>query len=597
VAELGRTRSDKGEWLSYEATEPGRATAVLLPDLLEKVLGRLPVPRRMRWGAGDAEFVRPVHWIVLLHGDAVIEADLLGVRSGRATRGHRFHADRTIDVARPSAYLEILESEGRVIADFERRRSLVEDGVAQAAAGVGGQIVSGESLYDEVAALVEWPVPLVGAFDETYLELPREVVVSTLTGHQRYFPVADSSGRLLPRFVTVANLESRDPDRVRDGNERVVRPRLADAAFFWDQDRRTPLAARRGRLAEVVYQQGLGTLADKSARLAELAGRLAQETGIPGRAVRRAAELSKCDLVTGMVGEFPELHGTMGRYYALADGEDAAVGDAIAEHYQPRFAGDRLPTGAEGQILAVADRLDTIAGAFALGKKPSGNRDPFALRRAALGIVRLLIEGRLDVDLKAAIRYAVGAQPVQAPDVDAATTEIYAFIAERLRSYFLDRDGRLATETFDAVLAREPVSLVDFAARLDAVQAFVALEEAESLAAANKRIGNILRKSAADHGEERGKIVDDSLFRDAAETELHRSLASAAAEIGPLLTERDYTQALRRLAALKQPIDSFFDDVLVMADEERVRSNRLALLGDVRALFLRVADISRLALD
>jgi glycyl-tRNA synthetase beta chain len=287
----------------------------------------------------------------------------------------------------------------------------------------------------------------------------------------------------------------------------------------------------------------------------------------------------------------------MGRYYALADGEDAAVGDAIAEHYQPRFAGDRLPTGAEGQILAVADRLDTIAGAFALGKKPSGNRDPFALRRAALGIVRLLIEGRLDVDLKAAIRYAVGAQPVQAPDVDAATTEIYAFIAERLRSYFLDRDGRLATETFDAVLAREPVSLVDFAARLDAVQAFVALEEAESLAAANKRIGNILRKSAADHGEERGKIVDDSLFRDAAETELHRSLASAAAEIGPLLTERDYTQALRRLAALKQPIDSFFDDVLVMADEERVRSNRLALLGDVRALFLRVADISRLALD
>jgi glycyl-tRNA synthetase beta chain len=597
VAELGRTRSDKGEWLSYEATEPGRATAVLLPDLLEKVLGRLPVPRRMRWGAGDAEFVRPVHWIVLLHGDAVIEADLLGVRSGRATRGHRFHADRTIDVARPSAYLEILESEGRVIADFERRRSLVEDGVAQAAAGVGGQIVNGESLYDEVAALVEWPVPLVGAFDETYLELPREVVVSTLTGHQRYFPVADSSGRLLPRFVTVANLESRDPDRVRDGNERVVRPRLADAAFFWDQDRRTPLAARRGRLAEVVYQQGLGTLADKSARLAELAGRLAQETGIPGRAVRRAAELSKCDLVTGMVGEFPELQGTMGRYYALADGEDAAVGDAIAEHYQPRFAGDRLPTGAEGQILAVADRLDTIAGAFALGKKPSGNRDPFALRRAALGIVRLLIEGRLDVDLKAAIRYAVGAQPVQAPDVDAATTEIYAFIAERLRSYFLDRDGRLATETFDAVLAREPVSLVDFAARLDAVQAFVALEEAESLAAANKRIGNILRKSAADHGEERGKIVDDSLFRDAAETELHRSLASAAAEIGPLLTERDYTQALRRLAALKQPIDSFFDDVLVMADEERVRSNRLALLGDVRALFLRVADISRLALD
>ena len=597
VTALGRTRSDKGEWLSYEAREAGRATAELLPELLQKVLNRLPAPRRMRWGAGEAEFVRPVHWVVLLHGDAVIDAEILGIRSGRQTRGHRFHADRSIDVPKPSAYLEVLEAQGRVIADFERRRAMVSNGVASAAARAGGKIIGSEDLYDEVAALVEWPVPLVGTFDEAYLTLPRETVISTLTSHQRYFPVADDNGRLLPHFVTVANLESREPDRVRDGNERVVRPRLADAAFFWDNDRRTPLADRRARIADVVFQQGLGTLADKSARVAALAVHLANEAGVPAEPVRRAAELSKCDLVTGMVGEFPELQGIMGRYYALADGEDEAVANAIGEHYQPRFAGDTLPTGPEGRILAIADRLDTITGAFAIGKKPSGNRDPFALRRAALGVVRLLIESAIDIDLKAAIRIAVEAQPVPQADADVLAAEVYAFIAERLRSYIFDRDARLAAETFDAVLARQPTSLVDFAARLDAVQAFVALDEAASLAAANKRIGNILRKSADENGPGRGDAVDDGLFADAAEVELHRSLASAAEEVAPLLEERDYTRALRRLARLKRPIDSFFDDVLVMADDERLRANRLALLGDVRALFLRVADISRLAID
>ena len=597
VTALGRTRSDKGEWLSYEAREAGRATPELLPELLQKVLGRLPIPRRMRWGAGEAEFVRPVHWVVLLHGDAVIDAEILGIRSGRQTRGHRFHADKAIDVPMPSAYLDVLESQGRVIADFEKRRGLVVSGVASAAAAAGGKIVGGENLYDEVTALVEWPVPLVGTFDEAYLTLPREAVVATLAGHQRYFPVADDNGRLLPHFVTVANLESRAPDRVRAGNERVVRPRLADAAFFWDNDRRTSLADRRARIADVVFQQGLGSLADKSARVAALAVRLANEAGIATGPVRRAADLSKCDLVTGMVGEFPELQGTMGRYFALADGEDEAVANAIGEHYQPRFAGDALPTGPEGRILSVADRLDTIAGAFALGKKPSGNRDPFALRRAALGIVRVLIESGLDADLKAAIHVAVDAQPVPETDTDVLAAEVYTFIAERLRSYLFDRDAGLTVETFDAVLARQPTSLVDFAARLDAVQAFVALEEAASLAAANKRIGNILRKSADDSGLARGDAVDDRLFADAAEAELHRSLASAAEDVAPLLDERDYTRALRRLARLKRPIDSFFDDVLVMAEDKSLRANRLALLGDVRALFLRVADISRLAID
>ncbi|MDH3862322.1 MAG: glycine--tRNA ligase subunit beta, partial [Gammaproteobacteria bacterium] len=416
VAELGRVKTDKGEWLAAETVEKGETSAALLPALIEQALADLPIPRRMRWGAGEAEFVRPIHWVVVLHGTEVIDGSVMGIACGNTTMGHRFHSRGPITISAPSAYLETLEREGRVIADFGVRRELVRKGVEASAIEAKGHIVDGESLYDEVAALVEWPVPVLGRFDEAFLELPREVVVSTLTGHQRYFPVADDSGALLPSFVTVANLESKEPDKVRDGNERVIRPRLADAAFFWDSDRRKALSTRREALREVVYQRGLGSLYDKSARTAEIASWVAERLGIDGSQAGRAAELCKCDLLTGMVGEFPDLQGTMGRYYAISDGETDAVATAIGEHYHPRFAGDALPETDEGRVVAMADKLDTLAGIFTIGKKPSGNRDPFGLRRAALGIIRLSIECRLDLDLKALISKALELQPAGKED-------------------------------------------------------------------------------------------------------------------------------------------------------------------------------------
>ena len=592
VDELERAATDKGEWLVFNTVEKGRGAAELMPEIIERALGSLPIPRRMRWGASEVEFVRPVHWVVLLHGKEVVDATIMGIRTGRESRGHRFHAQGSVTIDKPGNYLKVLEDPGFVIADFERRRELVREGVEAAASRAGGNIVDGESLYDEVASLVEWPVPIVGAFDEVYLELPREVVVSTLTGHQRYFPVADGDGKLLPHFVTVANIESRDPEQVIEGNERVIRPRLADAAFFWDSDRKKALAARAETLRDVVYQRGLGSVFDRSQRIARIAGWLAGELDADAEAVERAAALCKCDLVTGMVGEFPDLQGTMGRYYALADGEPDAVANAIAEHYLPRFAGDDLPASIAGQILAIAEKLDTLAGVFSVGKKPSGNRDPFGLRRAALGIVRILIERGLDVDLKALIVMAVGEQPKSKLDADELAADVYGFITDRLRRYFLDRDSKLRTETFDAVMARQPASLVDFDRRLAAVQTFARLEQAESLAAANKRIANILRKA----GDPEGLEIKKKRLEEGAEMALFNALGNAREKVAPMLKERRYAQVLNELADLRDPVDRFFDDVMVMADDEAVRNNRLALLGDLRALFLDVADISRLAI-
>ena len=593
VSALDTVATDKGEWLVFEAVEKGKTVSELMPPLIERCLAALPIPRRMRWGSGDAEFVRPVHWIVMLHGRAVIDAPVMDTPAGNSTRGHRFHSSGPIVIADAGRYLETLEAEGRVVADFERRRKMIKEGVEAAASEAGGHVVDGESLYDEVAALVEWPVPVLGGFDEQYLALPREVVISTLTGHQRYFPVADDSGALMPRFITVANIESKDPAQVRDGNERVIRPRLADAAFFWDSDRRNTLESRRDALRAVVYQRGLGTLADKSARIGKVASWLASQLGADKEAVRRAAELAKCDLLSGMVGEFPELQGTMGSYYATSDREPAAVADAIGEHYRPRYAGDDLPKTEAGRILAVADKLDTLAGVFSIGRKPSGNRDPFGLRRAALGIIRILIECGLDVDLKALIARAVDRQPKGKFDKDELVDEIYNFVSDRLRRYFLDRDAGLATETFEAVMVRQPESLLDFDRRLAAVQTFARMEQAESLAAANKRIANILRQA----GDPQGLKITKKLLAEDAEQSLFNALDNARNKVTPMIANRQYAEALSALADLRDPVDRFFDEVMVMADDEAVKENRLALLGELRALFLDVADISRLALS
>jgi len=593
VGELGREKSDAGEWLSHRAVEAGAEAATLLPGVVLRSLDALPIPRRMRWGDHDAEFVRPVHWLILLLGDQVVPGEVLGVSSGDRTRGHRFQGGQDIRVATPGDYVEALRREGHVIVDFAERRQKIVDAVKAAAREAGGTPVGDEALFDEVTALTEWPVPLTGSFDEEYLGLPEEVIIATLTSHQRYFPVRGGDGRLLPVFITLANLESREPDRVRDGNERVIRPRLADAKFFWDTDQQTTLGKRTEALKKVVYQQGLGTLHDKSMRTAALATLVADQLHLDPAAVTRAAVLSKCDLLTGMVGEFPELQGTMGAYYAAAGEEDAAVGQAIGEQYMPRFAGDELPESAAGQVLAVADKLDTLAGIFALGKKPSGNRDPFGLRRAALGVIRILVEKQLDVNLYESVKAAVVQQPVAGEDHGEVRDGLYEFILDRLKSYFVEKQPGLSSEMFEAVRARQPSSLVDFNQRLAAIAEFIELDEAVSLAAANKRTANILRQAGVDENNDVASL-EPSLLVDDAERVLYHAMQSARKDVAPLIAKRAYGPAMRRLAELRGPVDAFFDDVMVMADDDALRNNRLALLAELRSLFLGVADISRL---
>jgi glycyl-tRNA synthetase beta chain len=613
IASLGRITEPKGEFLHYRGVRPGAQTASLLPGIVQASLDRLPIAKRMRWGAGEAEFVRPVHWVVMLLGREVVPCAILGVPAGRETRGHRFHAPRAISVTSPAAYARLLETRGKVLADFAARRARIRDGVTALGLSLGGEALVADALLDEVTALVEWPVPVAGRFDERFLALPPEVVVATVQDHQRYFPVRDAAGRLTQWFITVSNIESRDPAQVRAGNERVVRPRLADAAFFWDTDRARPLADRRESLGSVTFQTQLGTVLAKSLRVAGLAERIAPMAGAEPGLARRAAELAKCDLMTAMVGEFPELQGLMGRYYAAQDGEPGEVAAAIEEQYRPRFAGDALPSTAVGTALAIADKLDTIAGIFAVGQKPSGTRDPFGLRRAALGVLRILIERRLDLDLVAFFEQALAAvradmlavaraaaeargktPPAELTALrdgrDPVAVEVYDYVMERLRAYYLEDGSGITTEMFDAVLARRPASPLDFDARLKALAGFLTLPDAASLAAANKRIANILRKA----GDALAPRVDPALLHHAAELDLARALEALREDVEGLLADRRYEAALRRLATLRPQVDAFFDGVMVMAEEPALRANRLALLAALQRLFLETADLSRL---
>ena len=590
VADLERDKTDAGEWLVFNSVEAGQSTASLVPDIVQRALDNLPIPRRMRWGAREEEFVRPVHWLIIMHGNEVVPGCVLGLQAGNTTRGHRFHTRGDIEIGSAADYGKTLETKGYVIADFAERREKIVRQVIGEAKRAGGTAVGGDELFDEVTALTEWPVALAGSFDESFLALPREVIVATLTGHQRYFPVEDKEGRLLPVFITLANLESKDPDKVRDGNERVIRPRLADAKFFWETDQQVSLADRAAGLKKVVYQKGLGTLHDKSIRVAALATLIAEQLDIDPTEVTRAAVLAKSDLLTGMVGEFPELQGTMGAYYAKAQNEPAAVSLAIGEQYLPRYAGDDLPSSEAGQILAIADKLDTLAGVFVLGKKPTGNRDPFGLRRAALGVIRILVERRIDIDLASIVEAAVVQQPASGDDQGATRDALHEFIMDRLRTYFLDGDGGFTADMFEAVRVRGPRSLVDFRERLVALSGFVDMEPAVSLAAANKRTANILRQA----DREDGGSLDTALLQDDAERVLYHAMQSARQDVAPLIDKRAYADSLRRLAELRTPVDSFFDDVMVMTEDQALRNNRLALLAELRALFLDVADLSRL---
>lgn len=591
VADLRRDINDKGEWLSCTTSEKGAPASQLLPALVQRSLDNLPIPRRMRWGSSDAEFVRPVHWLVMMHGRELVEGEALGIRAGKKTRGHRFHAPQEFTVSSPGQYLELLENKAFVLADFAARRKRIVELVDQAAREAGGRPGGDLALFDEVTALNEWPVAITGTFDQDFLKLPKEVIVATLSGHQRYFPVSSKDGELLPVFVTIANIESTEPQRVRDGNERVIRPRLADAAFFWETDRKSTLSDRIDGLKSVVYQQGLGSMAERSQRIAGIAERIAGATGANQGDVQRAAALAKCDLLTGMVNEFPELQGLMGRYYAMADGEPAPVATAIGEQYLPRFAGDSLPASPAGMALAIADKLDMLAGNFALNRKPSGSRDPFGLRRAALGLIRIIIEKQLDLDLDELLASAVRSQPVDLQNSTELPESLREFIIERLRAWYLERPG-LAAEMFEAVRSKRPASLLDFDLRLKAVAAFSRLDEAAALATANKRIGNILRQAALQSSPR----LKTSLLVDDAEKQLHNALGAASAKFRPLIEQRQYTEALTALAGLRNPVDRFFDEVMVMTDDQALRKNRLAMLSELRDLFLEIADISQLSM-
>lgn len=590
VQDLKTVDAGKGRKLAYEFMEKGKPAAELIPDIVEKALQKLPVPRRMRWGDGDATFVRPVHWIVMLLGEEVIPATIYGIAADRLTRGHRFHHPDPVTLGRAGDYEAALEK-AHVIADLAKRRDRIAAQVADAAKAVGGEPVASRALLDEVAALTEWPVAIAGRFDRVFLELPPEVITTTLEHHQAFFPVRSPEGDLTEHFVGVANLESRNPAVVRQGYERVIRPRLSDARFFFEQDRRTSLADRLPALEGMLFQKDLGTLTDKTRRNRRLAGQIAGLLGKDSAAPERAAELAKCDLVTLMVGEFPELQGTMGRYYAGFDGEEDEVARAIEEHYRPRFAGDVIPESLAGRITAVADKVDTLTGIFAAGLKPTGAKDPFSLRRQALGVCRILIEGELDLDLEALIKEAAAGLEGQLAVPDGVQAEVLDYCMERLRGYYAERG--VGHDVFEAVLATRPTRLLDFDRRLKACRAFRALPEAAALAAANKRIRNILKQA----GELDGAKVDSALVEAGEERALADAVEQKSRSIEPLLADREYERALTELAGLRETVDAFFDHVMVMAEDDRLRRNRLALLAKMNRMFLGIADVSRLELE
>lgn len=600
---LGREHDVKGnQYLNFEGLRSGAPTVTLLPGLVQQSLDALPIPKRMRWAAGEAQFVRPVHWLLMLYGREVVPASVLGVASGAVSFGHRFMGSgKPLRIGSPASYARTLLTRGKVVAGFEARRASIRAQVEQLASGLGGRAILSDALLDEVTAMVEWPVALAGQFETRFLTLPREVLISTLQEHQRYFAIENDRG-LLPWFITISNIDSPDPEVVRAGNERVVRPRLADAGFFWEQDRKQPLSERRAGLDGVTFQAQLGSLGARTDRVAVLAAGIGAQLGADESETTRAAQLAKCDLLTAMVGEFPDLQGVMGSYYALADGEAPRVAEAIREHYLPRGAGDALPGSSVGDAVALADKLDTLAGIFATGQKPTGTRDPFGLRRAAIGVLRIVLEHRLELNLIELIERAVRLQPLAGIEQQGERigAEIYDFVIERARAQYLERasDNGISTEMFDAVLATRPASLLDFDARLHALVGFVARPEGASLAAANKRIANILRKSEAAPANAATAAappaVDSGLLREDAERELHQALRSLRELVVMAVTARDYARALDLLAGLRPQVNAFFDRVLVNDPDAALRSNRLALLGELRALFCGIADLSRL---
>jgi glycyl-tRNA synthetase beta chain len=587
VDQLSKLETDKGTWLAYQVEEKGHAASQLLPEIAEQALNKLPIPKRMRWGASEAQFVRPVHWLLFIHGDAVIDCSLLDAKAGRLTYGHRFHHSAPITINNVDDYDSVLHDLGKVIASFDMRKAKIRQAVEKSAATVGGRPDLDEDLLEEVTALNEWPVPISASFEERFLQVPQEALIATMKSNQKYFPLFDSEGRLMNHFITIANIESPQPELIQEGNQRVIRPRLADAMFFWEQDGKHRLEDHLASLKQVVFQNQLGSMYDKSERVAKLAELIAIEIGGDPDLAHRAGLLSRCDLMTDMVFEFPEMQGVMGRYQATRDGEDAELAQAMDEFYMPRFSGDQLPQTHTGIAISLAEKLDTLVGIFGIGQRPTGDKDPFALRRAALGALRIIREHSLTLYLRGLLE-AVAENMAERLIESQIADDVYGFMIERLKGIY--QDEGIDLDLFQAVAAVSPDTIADFDLRVRAMQEFRQLPEATSLAAANKRIRNILKKNA----EPLPMRADESLFQDQAERDLLARLDELTPQAQPLFDRGEYAEGLRILASLKQPVDDFFVQVMVMADDTNLRINRLALLTQLESQFLSVADISLL---
>ena len=588
VEELDRSKSGGVEKLAFSLKEPGRPVQDLLPKLVRDALEQLPVPKRMRWGNSREEFVRPVHWVVMMYGNKTIPALLLGVEANHFSYGHRFNFNKKILIKNAKDYEALLEEKGGVIPDFNKRKGLIRELVENEGAKAGAVAVIDEALLDEVTSLVEYPVALTGKFEEEFLDLPPEALILTMKSHQKCFYLVDKRGKLLPKFITISNLQSKDPSKVVEGYERVIRPRLADARFFYETDKKHSLESRLQQLNTVIFQEKLGTIYEKSQRVAALTTAIAERIGADSTLCSRAATLAKCDLLTLMVGEFADLQGLMGFYYALHDGEPEELAQALNEQYMPRFSGDSLPNSKTGIALALADKLDSIVGIFGIGQPPTGSKDPFALRRSAIGVLRIIVEKELDLDLLYCIEQAVSGFE-EANLAQNTADEVFEFMLERFKAWFMDKE--ITVEEFQSVFVVRPTRPLDFHLRILAVHNFNLLPESASLAEANKRVSNLLAKQNFNAED---TAVKEELLQEPAEKALHRELVDKILEVAPLLEKGLYKEGLQTLASLKISVDTFFDEVLVVCEDASLRENRLALLQQLRDLFLQTADISHL---
>ncbi len=595
VYDLHHVKMGKGTYLVFRGSEQGKASKDLLPVVVKDALDQLPIPKRMRWGSRSESFVRPVHWLLMLLGKEVVDCEILGLSAGRVTYGHRFMAPQEISIEQPSAYKNLLVHAGEVIPSFSERRKQIEEQVIDSAQSVDGKAVIAAELLNEVTALVEKPYAVLGEFDKRYLELPEEVLIETLQQHQKYFPLRSTNGEILNNFITISNILSKEPEQVKLGNERVIHPRLADAEFFYKNDLKRSLESRTRDLDKVVFQKNLGSIGEKVKRIEALGLHMLQgleeSSKINADQVKRAANLCKCDLLTDMVGEFPELQGVMGRYYASHQNENSDVALALDEHYLPRFSGDELPSHILGQVISIADKLDTIVGIFAIGKKPTGTRDPFSLRRQSLGVLRIIIEKELNFDLRHLIAASLKNMPeaLRKPEV---AEEVFVYMQERARGYFLDHNS--TSDQIASVFATNTGSPLDMHKRLEALQKFVQMPAAPNLAAANKRVANILKKNAS--VLDGLTKVDINIMAEKAEYTLYQALQSVHSDVDGLMQAQRYTDVLLRLARLKDPIDDFFNDVMVMSEDPAERNNRLSLLQDFNTISTNVAHLSLLDL-